>query len=248
MQIKLLRVGIDTGSGGIFGPLFCDGSFEYIPIPDNFGGGGVDEHTYGNSLSRTRQPLVSYFPEHRRAKMRNKPIHFDPEFETLTYGDPVRAGAKRGLAKLKHGDLLVFYAGLEGFDFNSPRSLYIIGYFEVTTAGFAGEFSNSELNELFSANFHVRHKSVFEEQKDRLILVKGGAGSRLLHKAVCISTLGKDRRGKPLQILSPEMQEIFGDFRSKYDNKPKLAIQRCTPRRVSHEFTECAAKFVRSLE
>jgi hypothetical protein len=31
MQIILLRVGIDTGSGGIHGPLFSDGSFEYIP-------------------------------------------------------------------------------------------------------------------------------------------------------------------------------------------------------------------------
>ena len=38
MQVVLLRVGIDTGSGGIHGPLFADGSFEYIPIPDGFKG------------------------------------------------------------------------------------------------------------------------------------------------------------------------------------------------------------------
>jgi len=48
MQVVLLRVGIDTGSGGIHGPLFSDGSFEYIPIPDHFGGRGVDKRTYGN--------------------------------------------------------------------------------------------------------------------------------------------------------------------------------------------------------
>ena len=42
MQVVLLRVGIDTGSGGILGPLFSDGSFEYIPIPDCFAGRGVD--------------------------------------------------------------------------------------------------------------------------------------------------------------------------------------------------------------
>ena len=52
MQVVLLRVGIDTGSGGIHGPLFRDGSFEYIPIWDRFGGRGVDERTYGNTLSR----------------------------------------------------------------------------------------------------------------------------------------------------------------------------------------------------
>ena len=34
MQVILLRVGIDTGSGGIHGPLFKDGTFEYIPIQD----------------------------------------------------------------------------------------------------------------------------------------------------------------------------------------------------------------------
>ena len=42
MQVVLLRVGINTGCGGINGALFKDGSFEYIPIPD---GGGVDDRT-----------------------------------------------------------------------------------------------------------------------------------------------------------------------------------------------------------
>ena len=49
MQVVLLRVGIDTGSGSALGPLFKDGSFEYVPIPDRFNGCGVDERTYGNT-------------------------------------------------------------------------------------------------------------------------------------------------------------------------------------------------------
>ena len=44
MKIVMLRVGIDTGSGGMHGPLFQDGTFEYIPIPDGF---RKDERTYG---------------------------------------------------------------------------------------------------------------------------------------------------------------------------------------------------------
>ncbi|MXY91133.1 MAG: hypothetical protein F4Y89_11445 [Gammaproteobacteria bacterium] len=244
MQVVLLRVGIDTGSGGIHGPLFRDGSFEYLPIPDNFGNErkGVDERTYGNTKSRRGEPLVSYFPERLCAKMRDKPMHFDPEFESFTYGDPVRSGPKRSLAKLEASDILVFYAGLKGFDFDSSAALHIIGYFEVTAAGFADEFSRHELNELFVDNFHVRHQEVFQEQRDRLILVKGGGGSRLLHKAVRISALGKNRAGGPLQRLSPEMEKIFGHFNGK------TAIQRSTPRRVFPEFTERAAKFVRTLE
>ena len=31
----LLRVGIDSGRGGIQGPLFKNGSFEFVCIPDN---------------------------------------------------------------------------------------------------------------------------------------------------------------------------------------------------------------------
>jgi len=232
------------GSGGMHGPLFRDDSFEYLPIPDNFGDGraGVDERTYGNTMSPRGDPLISYFPERRRAKMCDKPMHFDPEFETFTYGDPVSGGPKRSLARLAAGDMLVFYAGLKGFDFDSAAALHIIGYFEVTAAGFANEFSRDELNHLFANNFHVRHPAVFEEQQDRLILVKGGDGSRLLRKAARISVLGKDRAGKPLQKLSPEMQEIFGHFNGK------TAIQRSTPRRVWPEFTECAAEFVRGLD
>lgn len=244
MQVVLLRVGIDTGSGGMHGPLFQNGSFEYLPIPDNFGIGskGVDERTYGNTMARRGEPLVSYFPERRRAKMRDKPMHFDPEFETFTYGDPVRRGPKRSLAKLDAGDILVFYAGLKGFDFDSPAALHVIGYFEVTAAGFADDLRRNELSDLFGKNFHVRHQAVFEEQKDRLILVKGGDGSRLLNRAVSISALGSNRAGKPLFKLSPEMQKIFGHFNGK------TAIQRSTPRRVWPEFTECAADFVRTLE
>ena len=49
MNVVLLRIGIDTGSGGIHGPLFADGTFEYIPIPD---GHAVDERTYGNTVGR----------------------------------------------------------------------------------------------------------------------------------------------------------------------------------------------------
>lgn len=37
MKVALLRVGIDSGSGGIDGPVFSDGSFEYLPIPDSDG-------------------------------------------------------------------------------------------------------------------------------------------------------------------------------------------------------------------
>lgn len=83
VKIAMLRVGIDSGSGGMQGPLFRDGSFEFIPIPDNFEKLGVDERTYGNMVGLKNRKLIEYFPEARRTAMTSQPIHFDPEFVSL---------------------------------------------------------------------------------------------------------------------------------------------------------------------
>ena len=49
MNVIFLRIGVDSGSGGIHGTLFADGTFEYLPILD---GQAVDERTYGNRVGR----------------------------------------------------------------------------------------------------------------------------------------------------------------------------------------------------
>lgn len=239
MQVVLLRIGIDTGSGGIHGPLFADGSFEYIPIPDQFRRRGVDKRTYGNTRGKRGRMLVDYFPESRRQGAFDQPLHLDPEFETFTYGDPTNPKAR--LRKLSVGSLLVFYAGLKGWEFDCPPALYIIGIFEVDRAGLASSFTKAERAEKFQNNFHVMHKGVFKDQKDRLVLVKGTASSRLLKRAVKISSVGADKNGRPLHRLSPEMQSVFGTFAGN------TSIQRSPPRWVVPEFTERAADFVKAL-
>jgi hypothetical protein len=239
MQVVLLRVGIDTGSGGIHGPLFSDRSFEYIPIPDRFEGKGVDKRTYGNTCGKAGRVLVDYFPETGREKVFDQSIHFDPEFETFTYGDPTPPKAK--LRQLGEGSLLVFYAGLKGWNFECSPALYIIGFFEVARAGLAASFSAAGLARLFKNNFHVMHRNVFEDQRDRLVLVKGSANSRLLKKAVKISSVGADKSGRPLHRLAPEMQKVFGDFSGN------TGIQRSPPRWVTPEFIRSAAQFVLAL-
>jgi hypothetical protein len=239
MQIALVRVGIDSGCGGMQGPFFKDGSFEFIPIPDDFGGVGVDPRTYGNTWGRHRRKFIEYFPAGRWKKMDKIAMHYDPEFETFTYGDPTVP--KSGLKNLEKGDLLVFYCGLQGWNFNSEPALYIIGYFEVRLAGIATNFTRDELKNHFAKNFHVRHKLVFEKQKLRLVLVKGGKDSRLLNKAILISSPGKDRNGKLLKVLSPKMQRVFGDFDGH------ISFQRSPTRWVKPKFISNAAEFVRSL-
>jgi len=236
MQVGMLRVGIDTGAGGMQGPLFRDGTFEYIPIPDGY---GEDERTYGNTIGRHGNKLIDYFPESRKDTMQNQAIHFDPEFATFTYGDPTPP--KAGLRHLEKDDMLIFYCGLEGWDFKSPPALYLMGYFEILAAGRATDFSPAEVKRLFSQNFHVRHRDIYESQKRWLVLVKGSSRSRLLKKAVRISVMGKDRSGKPLKVLSPEMQKIFGDFDGR------ISFQRSPTRWVNSAYVKRAADFMRSL-
>ena len=238
MKVALLRVGIDTGCGGMHGPLFKDGSLDYVPIPDEPFRGAP---TYGTAVGSKGRPLVEYFPESRRRNMQSRTIHWDPEFKTFTYGDPTPP--KAGLRRLKPGDLLVFFCGLQGWDFHCDPALYLLGYFEVAVAGRASEFEWPEVRRLFSENAHViRAGSRRTFLKEDPVLVKGLSTSRMFKKAVRISAVGRDRTGRPINVLSPEMQKVFGTFNGR------ICIQRSPTRWVVDEYVLRSAQFVRSLE
>lgn len=218
------------------GPLFRDGSFEFVPIPDDR---MLDDRTYSKTKGRKGKALVEYFPARRQARFANQPIHVDPEFKTYTYGDPTLP--KKGLRHLTRGDLLIFYAGLEGFDFLSAPALYIIGYFEVALAGLATSFSAAEIATHFANNFHVRHENLFEQQKSYLVLVKGGKGSRLLKKAHLLSETVTADGKPPVKKMTAVMRETFGEFGGRH------SFQRSPTRWVEAAFADSAAAFVRSL-
>lgn len=235
-NVVLLRVGIDSGSGGMQGPLFQDRSFELVPIPDS---SNLGLRTYGNTIGIKGVPLSDYFPSGRRQQQVGQAMHLDPEFEQFTYGDPTRP--KAGLRKLQAGDMLVFYAGLEGWDHHSPPALYIVGYFVVEWAGLAASLPEDEVRQRCGTNFHVMHEPVFRAQRDRLVLVKGGAGSRLLSRAHCISARAANRDGQALKVLSQDAQEVFSDFGGR------ISIQRSPPRWVPASHVNRARAFVESL-
>ncbi len=238
----LLRVGIDAGCGGIQGPLFDDGTFEFVCIPD---GKSVGCHTYATVIGRNGRPHLDYFSLARQPRMAGQTIHLDPEFETFTYGDPTTP--KRSLRELSEGDYLVFYCGLQkwdsvcGWNRDCRPALFLAGFFEVVLAGMACDFDRKTLKQEFGNNFHVRHRPVFERQKRDLVLVKGGPSSRLLRLACQISEDGKDRAGKPLKVLSRRMQKVFGDFGGH------VSIQRSPPRWIEPTFVDKAIEFIQTL-
>jgi hypothetical protein len=236
MKVVLLRVGIDTGCGGIHSPLFEDGRFEFLPIPD---GRQLDERTYGNTLGLAKRNFSDYFPAARRAGVQSQSMHVDPEFNTFTYGDPTPP--KRRLSSLQPGDLLVFYAGLQGWNCDVEPALYLVGFFRVKFAGIAAQLSARQIREC-SHNFHVRHHALFCEQRDFLVLVKGEKRSRLWTRACKIGERIQRPNGSYWQVITPQMEKVFGRFGGIG------SLQRSSPRWVEDKLIKRAANFVLSLE
>jgi hypothetical protein len=247
VKVVLLRVGIDSGCGGMQGPIFENNSFDVVPINSSHHRLG---RMYGNVAGRHKRKLIEYFPKRLQNRMRDCFVHDDPEFESYTYGDPT--GPKQSLRRLESGDLLVFYAGLCGWgDCRESAALYIIGYFEVSYAGLypdlAKKYSKDWVEKTFGKNFHIIHGDLQRKTAKRkldLVLVKGGKGSKLLNKAVRLSGPKKalDRGGHRIFVLDPALKKYFGSF-------TKLnAIQRSIPRCVKDEYVQLAARFVRGLE
>lgn len=120
----LLRVGIDRGNGGALSPIFADGSFEYVPMPETEP--TQCPLTFATLSSRSGQSLAAFVPR----RIADRPVHIDPDFEHLTYGDAA-SHKRRQLLHLKPGDLLVFYAGFEPWPHDDKPRLSAIGWFEV---------------------------------------------------------------------------------------------------------------------
>lgn len=191
MKILFLRIGIDRGCGGMLSPIFQDGSFEYVPIPerrDVIPGQGL---TYAEISARSGGTLG-------RFKSGNTLAHHDPEFSSFTYGEP--NDPKR--AQLKHmssGDCLVFYAGFQGPNVVTG-TCFVMGYFTVAHvhAILTDEpWPPSELGHLKNAHFRRRNP------ESGLVVVEGSrSNSKLLVKAAQLSD--GDQR------VLPAMTEIIG--------------------------------------
>ena len=217
MKAMLLRVGIDKGCGGALSPIFKDGSFEYIPIPES-DPETCETRTYQNTLGRTSSHLSDFLP----SKICQSKMHFDPEFETFTYGDPSKS-KRKFLLKLDKNDLLIFYAGLIPYQNDEYlNALYIIGYFLVKNIIDFNDLSEEEklkFCNLYSNNSHVKCNDLND-----LVIVEGDKNkSQLLDKAILISKPHLNRIGRPYHAVSPEMEKLLGI---------KGSIQRSIPPRM----------------
>lgn len=250
-KAALLRVGIDKGCGGILSPLFDDGTFELIWIPEYYNQknkkGIVEKRTYATTRGMQGKFLIDYFPEgSNREKHRDCPIHVDPEFKTFTYGDPHKA--KGTLMEMEAGSYLIFYAGLQPVDKTNEDGLYLIGYFEIEETKRVTSIKEAdEVKKKFKNNFHVMQEAIFKRDVTKpenggLKLVKGNKNSRLLKYAVKISVKKKYKTIKtPTDLLDPKLYKIFGDFNGK------VSLRRNPTRWIDEKYVEKAIEFVKGL-
>lgn len=138
MQALLVRIGVDQAYGGWNAPVNADGRFVYVPIPEKNGTlfhPGL-ERRYGEVLPALHRFCEDHdfdlfedlrFPQ----TLVERPVHLDPDFECLTYGD---VGSRRGIgmAGMVEGDMLVFYGGLQPVHKCEHRLVYaLMGVFVV---------------------------------------------------------------------------------------------------------------------
>ncbi len=214
-KAMLLRVGIDKGNGGALAPLFEDGSFEYIPIPETEE--SSEERTYETTIGRNGVPLSNYLPK-RISQMK---LHFDPEFDTPSYGD--MPSKKAYLKRLNHDDLLVFYAGLTPYGHTGAKEgLYIIGYFTVDEVIDLSDLTPKERKARvtqLSNNAHFRRTG---SDNEAIIVIGKREQSRLLDRAIPISSPRRAKDGRMYHAVSEEIEDRLGISGS---------IQRCMPPR-----------------
>lgn len=206
MKIIFLRVGIDRGCGGTLSPRFLDGSFEYVPIPES------SELTFGKGIRYTDLQARCGGTLDRYSGSTGY-THYDPEFETYTYGEP-NEPKRSQLLRLSTNDRLVFYSGFQGPDI-VKGTCFVIGYFVVRAIhrpSMDESWPPISLEHLHR-NAHFRRKN----PEASLVVVEGDSStSRLFRTSLQLSDGN--------QMVLPDVKNIIG-----FDGSVKRAIGRWVP-------------------
>jgi len=194
-----INVAANTNLPGVRGPVYPDGSFVYLPIPEREPlAADADVPTYAD-LHDALGPLPFELP----ADAPDRAVHLDPEFadypywDGYTYGDEhaVKAGP---ISDLRPGDSLYFYATLtrheppagvatgSAVEWVAPEwGAYLIGEFRVDRLldSDACESLSAADRRRFASNAHCKRADF-----DAKVLVRGSDDSRLFDRAVPLST------------------------------------------------------------
>jgi len=166
-KIFVVNVGVNASHGVLRSPIFLDGTFDFIPIPEK-----------GRRVSC---PQCSALPRYKHLKSYNGVdllqliprgyhdlrVHNDPEFVTFTYGDyPTFSPRAANLKKASKGDFIFFLARLVKVQDKvfHEGAFFLIGFFEVDCV-LKDVKSKPEASvlKMFENNAHVR-RAMFDPQ------------------------------------------------------------------------------------
>ena len=188
MRSVAINVAANTNDPGFRGPIYGDGRFGYVPIPESEPiRADAEVPTYGDLDLAVDASAVA-----------DRPVHLDPTFagvhgcDRYTYGDPYGVKA-RPLSELAAGDYVFFYATLstadgDPADWIAPEwGAYVIGHFRLARDPVPGEAYPAlppAERAVFASNAHVKRATF-----DAAVLLAGDPdGSALYDRAVPLST------------------------------------------------------------
>lgn len=192
-EFVIINVGANTSHHGLVSPLWENGDFCIMPIPEE---GMVPNPSKDLFPSCRNLPSFADFVKPYIAfcvheKYLTKTVHEDPEFETFTYGDNPDGIAKGKAANLKHlsnGDLLFFFAGLtaiRGRELIGDYRFYFIAFFELSSIlPKVTAMPTQEQLSLFGRNAHIKRGQADTRFFNDFWVWKGSGNSQLFRKAV----------------------------------------------------------------
>lgn len=217
MRAILIRVGADgtQGGGQWLAPVDTEsGRFVYLPIPER----RVAFHPgCERRFDEAEVPLLSFLAEHgaparywrsRIEAKRGQPMHLDPDFEHLTYGD---FGDKRGrdLREFKSNDLMVFYSAFKPIGPANDLIYAVVGVYVVEEIVLAISVTDARRGE----NAHTRKAD--RAMADIVVRARPGVSGRC---AWCIP-IG-EKRGTSNYYLRPDIETAWGGL-VKADSSPR---------------------------
>ncbi|NHN60475.1 MULTISPECIES: hypothetical protein [Halorussus] len=187
MSVVLVGIAADSDNTSNCPPIFEDGTFEYIPIPEQYE--TTETATYhSEGFSEYLSHVVHR--EQETTTFDEVPIHHDPNFETLTFGDPGKSRSK--LLSLSEDDVLGFYCGLTPPGYSRPKHRYLIGYFTVDRVIDFNSLREAEIENEVENNRENAHIKRYLASRDPrhlsdLVIVQGKQPGGQLDEAIKLS-------------------------------------------------------------
>lgn len=231
-RIFIINVGANASHRGLRSPIFNDGTFLFVPIPETREPNCPLLPTYRELLGSEN---LKYIPR----RFYDVRVHNDPEFRSFTYGDfPEDHPRAANLKKISRGDYLFFLANLTSYDkdkekFLNRKGFYLIGFFEIEKVLRNVIEKPSPKNlKIYGNNAHIKRGLWKTEAFSGSWIFKGSKNSRLLKFAVPFTKAIAEKlllysKGKNWEWPSNrgELQVIGSYFRSCRIIERKEAIK-----------------------